>query len=58
MKCNYNKQDRIIELLDNYFFGLKMIHRGEATEEELEPQFKQIEKELNRYHYRGSVLCI
>jgi hypothetical protein len=50
-------QDQILELLDNYFFGIKMINRGEATEEELKPQFKQIENELKRYHYRGNYVC-
>jgi hypothetical protein len=47
------QQERIVELLDNYFFGLKMIRRGEATEEELRPQFNQIENELRKYN-RGS----
>lgn len=43
--------DRKIELLDNYWFGIKMINRGEATYEELKPQFDEIEKELNSLGY-------
>ncbi len=43
--------DRKIELLDNYWFGIKMINRGEATYEELKPQFDEIEKELNFLGY-------
>lgn len=43
--------DRKTELLDNYWFGLKMINRGEATYEELKPQFDEIEKELNNLGY-------
>ena len=46
-----NKEDKIIELLDNYWFGIKMINRGEATYEELKPQFDEIEKELNSLGY-------
>lgn len=39
------------ELLDNYWFGLKMINRGETTYEELKSQFDEIEKELNLLGY-------
>ena len=46
-----SKEDRRIELLDNYWFGIKMINRGEATYEELKPQFDEIEKELNYLGY-------
>jgi hypothetical protein len=46
-----NKEERKIELLDNYLFGLKMIVRGEATQEELQSQFDEIEKELNLLGY-------
>ena len=46
-----SKEDRKIELLDNYWFGIKMINRGEATYEELNPQFDEIEKELNSLGY-------
>jgi len=42
------KEDRKIELLDNHLFGEKMISRGEATREELQPQFDEIEKELKK----------
>lgn len=45
------KEDRKIELLDNYWFGIKMINRGEVTYEELKPQFDEIEKELNSLGY-------
>ena len=47
-----SKEGRIIELLDNYWFGLKMINRGEATEAELGDQFKSIKKELNELGYK------
>ena len=40
------KEDRKLELLDNMLFGEKMIARGEATREELQSQFDEIEKEL------------
>jgi hypothetical protein len=43
--------NRKTELLDNYWFGLKMINRGEATYEELKLQFDEIEKELNSLGY-------
>lgn len=43
--------NRQTELLDNYWFGIKMINRGEATHEELKPQFNEIEKELNSLGY-------
>jgi hypothetical protein len=46
-----DKEDRIEELLDNYFFGLKMIARGEATEEELKGEFDEIDKELKKLGY-------
>lgn len=42
------KEKRKIELLDNLLFGEKMIARGEVTREELQSQFDEIEKELNR----------
>jgi len=42
------KEERKIELLDNMLFGEKMIARGEATREELQPQFDEIEKEMNK----------
>ena len=42
------KEDRKLELLDNMLFGEKMIARGEATREELQSQFDEIEKELKR----------
>ena len=42
------KEDRKLELLDNILFGEKMIARGEATREELQSQFDEIEKELKR----------
>jgi hypothetical protein len=42
------KEERKIELLDNLLFGEKMIARGEVTREELQSQFDEIEKELNR----------
>lgn len=41
-----SKKDREDELLDNLLFGEKMIWRGEATREELQAQFDEIEKEL------------
>lgn len=37
-----------MELLDNYWFGCKMINRGEATKEELKPQFDEIHRELKK----------
>ena len=46
-----SKEERKIELLDNYYLGLKMIARREATQEELQSQFNEIEKELNRLGY-------
>ena len=46
-----SKEDRKIELLDNYWFGIKMINRGEATYEELKPQFDEIEKEFDGKGY-------
>ena len=46
-----SKEERKQELLDNYWFGLKMINSGEATYEELKPQFDEIEKELNSLGY-------
>lgn len=42
------KEDRKLELLDNILFGEKMIARCEATREELQSQFDEIEKELKR----------
>ena len=42
------KEDRKLELLDNILFGEKMIARGEATREELQSQFDEIEKELKK----------
>lgn len=42
------KENRKIELLDNMLFGEKMIARGEATREELQQQFDEIEKELSK----------
>lgn len=42
------KENRKLELLDNILFGEKMIARGEATREELKPQFDEIEKELKK----------
>ena len=42
------KEDRKLELLDNILFGEKMIARGEATREELQSHFDDIEKELKR----------
>lgn len=47
------KQERITELLDNYWFGHKMINRGEATQEELQVQFDGINSELERLGYYG-----
>jgi len=47
-----SKEERKIELLDNYYFGLKMIARREATQEELQSQFDEIEKELNIGYYK------
>lgn len=47
------KQERIDELLDNYWFGCKMINRGEATQEELQSQFDEIENELKQLGYYG-----
>lgn len=46
------KSDRIDELLDNYLFGQKMIFRGEASQEELNSQFKEIERELKKLGYK------
>ena len=42
------KEERKIELLNNMLFGEKMIARGEATREELQPQFDEIENELGK----------
>ena len=42
------KEERKIELLDNLLFGEKMIARDEVTRQELQSQFDEIEKELNR----------
>ena len=42
------KEKRKIELLDNMLFGEKMIARGEASREELQSQFDEIEKEMNK----------
>ena len=42
------KEQRKIELLDDILFGEKMIARGEATREELQSQFDEIEKELSK----------
>lgn len=42
------KEDRKLELFDNILFGEKMIARGEATREELQSQFDEIEKELKK----------
>lgn len=50
-----NKQERnerIEELLDNMLFGEKMIMRGEATREELQEQFDEIENELKKLRYK------
>ena len=44
----HEKEERKLELLDNLLFGEKMIARGEVTREELQSQFDEIEKELNR----------
>lgn len=45
------KEERIYELLDNYLFGLKMINRGESTQEELQSQFDEIDFELKYLGY-------
>ena len=37
----------LIERQDNLLFGYKMISRGEATEEEIRDQFKEIEQEID-----------
>lgn len=42
------KEKRKIELLDNMLFGEKMIARGEASREELQPQFDEIKKEMTK----------
>lgn len=42
------KEKRKIELLNNMLFGEKMIVRGEASREELQSQFDEIEKEMNK----------
>ena len=42
------KEKRKIELLDSMLFGEKMIARGEASREELQSQFDEIEKEMNK----------
>jgi len=46
-----NKEDRIMELLNNYWFGCKMINRGEATQEELQKEFDEIHIELKALGY-------
>ena len=41
------KEDRILELLDDILYGEKLIQQG-TPREELQPQFDEIEKELNK----------
>lgn len=41
------KEDIILELLDDIVYGEKLIQRG-TPREELRPQFDEIEKELNK----------
>ena len=45
------REEKIDELLDNLFFGEKMISRGEATREELQEQIDKINKELELLGY-------
>lgn len=47
------KQERIEELLDNMFFGEKLIQRGEVTRKELQNQFDEIELELKTLGYKS-----
>ena len=42
------KENRELELFDNILFGEKMIARGEATREELQSQFDEIEKRIKK----------
>ena len=46
------REERINELLDNLLFGEKMIFRGEATREELQIQFDEINEELKKLGYK------
>ena len=48
------KEDRKLELFDNILFGEKMIARGEATREELQSQFDEIEKELKKIKLKAN----
>ena len=41
------KEDGILELLDDMLYGEKLIQQG-TPREELQPQFDKIEKELNK----------
>ena len=41
------KEDRILELLDDMLYGEKLIQQA-TPREELQPQFHKIEKELNK----------
>lgn len=41
------KEDRILELLDDMLYVEKLIQQG-TPREELQPQFDEIEKELNK----------
>ena len=41
------KEDRILELLDDMLYGEKLIQQC-TPREELQPQFDEIEKELNK----------
>ena len=41
------KEDRILELLDDMLYGEKLIQQG-TPREELQPQVDKIEKELNK----------
>jgi uncharacterized protein (UPF0335 family) len=49
------KEERIEDLLDNYWFGCKMINRGEATQEELQSEFNEIELELKSLGYNKKI---
>jgi len=40
-------EDMLLDRQDNLFFGYKMLMHKEATEEELEEQTKQLEKEIS-----------
>ena len=40
-------EDMLIERQDNLLFGYKMLSRGEAIEEDLRDQFKEIEQEID-----------